>query len=118
VPVGEHYVVVRARGYRESVGTVMVTGKKRARLTLYPEQRGSVRKALAWDEQESSGSSGAGWAAIGVGATGELLYAERGDQTNSRQYLEQFLEHWGNADWDLPEVRDARARLSRPSSSP
>jgi len=47
-----------------------------------------------------------------------VLYAERGDQAKSREYLERFLEHWGNADWDLPEVRDARARLSRPSSSP
>jgi len=47
-----------------------------------------------------------------------VLYAERGDQTKSRQYLERFLDHWGNADWDLSEVRDARARLSRPSSSP
>jgi hypothetical protein len=68
VPIGEHYVVVRAPGYREAVGTVMVTGRKRARLTLYPEQRGSVRQALNWNEEESSSNSGAGWGAIGVGA--------------------------------------------------
>jgi tetratricopeptide (TPR) repeat protein len=40
-----------------------------------------------------------------------VLYSDLGDEAKSRDYFEQFLEHWGNADWDLPEIRDARARL-------
>ena len=40
-----------------------------------------------------------------------VLYGELGDESKSRDYFERFLEHWGNADWDLAEVRDARARL-------
>ena len=29
-----------------------------------------------------------------------------------RARLEQFLEYWGDADLDLPDVADARARLA------
>lgn len=72
VSIGEHYVVVRAPGYREAVGTVNVTGRKRARLTLYPERLGSVRSANHGDPEASS-SSGAGWWAIGIG--GAILSA-------------------------------------------
>jgi hypothetical protein len=39
------------------------------------------------------------------------LRLELGDRARGRELLEKFLEHWGKADWDLPEVRDARARL-------
>ena len=41
-----------------------------------------------------------------------VLKSELGDERASREYLEKFLEHWGKADWDLPEVRDARRRLA------
>ena len=41
-----------------------------------------------------------------------LLEIELGDEESGRQYLESFLDHWGNADWDLAEVRDARKRLA------
>jgi hypothetical protein len=40
------------------------------------------------------------------------LKLELGDRARGRELLEQFLEHWGKADWDLPEVRDARALLA------
>jgi serine/threonine protein kinase/predicted Zn-dependent protease len=40
-----------------------------------------------------------------------LLEIERGDQVSGRKYLESFLDHWGNADWDLPEVHEARKCL-------
>jgi hypothetical protein len=29
-----------------------------------------------------------------------------------RDLLQQFLEHWGAADWDLPVVAEVRARLA------
>ena len=41
-----------------------------------------------------------------------VLKSELGDERSSREYLEQFLEHWGEADWELPEVSDARHRLA------
>jgi hypothetical protein len=40
------------------------------------------------------------------------LKLELGDHARGRELLEKFLEHWGKADWELPEVRDARARLA------
>jgi hypothetical protein len=40
-----------------------------------------------------------------------VLYGELGHEAKIRENFERFLEHWGDADWDLPEVRDARARL-------
>jgi hypothetical protein len=40
------------------------------------------------------------------------LKIEAGEKTEGRELLRQFLEFWGEADWDLPEVRDARARLA------
>jgi tetratricopeptide (TPR) repeat protein len=45
-----------------------------------------------------------------------ILKRELGDEPASRKYLESFLEHWGKADWDLPDVRDARRRLALRSS--
>jgi tetratricopeptide (TPR) repeat protein len=42
-----------------------------------------------------------------------LLEFELGHQESSRKYLESFLEHWGNADWDLPEVAEAQKRLGK-----
>ncbi len=36
-----------------------------------------------------------------------------GREAEGHRYLEQFLDHWGNAGWDLPEVTDARAGLGR-----
>lgn len=44
------------------------------------------------------------------------LRLDLGDRARGRELLQKFLDHWGNADWDLPEVRDARARLA--SSTP
>jgi tetratricopeptide (TPR) repeat protein len=46
-----------------------------------------------------------------------LLKLELGDQESGRQYLESFLDHWGNADWDLSEVHDARKRLAELGSA-
>jgi serine/threonine-protein kinase len=40
------------------------------------------------------------------------LKLELGDRAQGRKLLREFLTHWGKADWDLPEVRDARARLA------
>jgi tetratricopeptide (TPR) repeat protein len=44
------------------------------------------------------------------------LKLELGDQVRGRELLRQFLEHWGKADWDLPEVREARALLASSGS--
>jgi tetratricopeptide (TPR) repeat protein len=41
-----------------------------------------------------------------------ILKLELGDRARGRELLQKFLAHWGKADWDLPEVRDARARLA------
>jgi hypothetical protein len=41
------------------------------------------------------------------------LKSELGEELASRKYFERFLEHWGRADSDLPDVRDARRRLAR-----
>ena len=43
------------------------------------------------------------------------LRMDLGDRARGREYLRKFLDHWGKADWDLPEVRDARARLASSS---
>jgi tetratricopeptide (TPR) repeat protein len=40
------------------------------------------------------------------------LKLELGERARGRELLQQFLDHWGKADWDLPEVRDARALLA------
>jgi tetratricopeptide (TPR) repeat protein len=45
-----------------------------------------------------------------------VLKLELGDQARGHELLRRFLEYWGKTDWDLPEVRDARARLA--SSTP
>ena len=42
-----------------------------------------------------------------------LLQMDLGEQEEGHRNLERFLEHWGDADWDLPEVADARERLGR-----
>jgi hypothetical protein len=44
-----------------------------------------------------------------------LLEIELGDEVSGRKYLESFLDHWGNADWDIPEVRGARKCLETPA---
>ncbi len=46
-----------------------------------------------------------------------VLKIESGDQTSGRELLEDFLDHWGNSDWDLPEVEDAKTRLATLQSS-
>ena len=46
-----------------------------------------------------------------------LLNLELGDEESGRQYLESFLDHWGNADWDLEEVREARELLAELGSA-
>jgi eukaryotic-like serine/threonine-protein kinase len=40
------------------------------------------------------------------------LKLDLGDRDGGRQLLQRFLEQWGKADGDIPEVRDARARLA------
>jgi hypothetical protein len=42
-----------------------------------------------------------------------ILELELGDTRRGRELLEKFLAYWGHADWDLPEVRNARARLAQ-----
>jgi tetratricopeptide (TPR) repeat protein len=44
------------------------------------------------------------------------LRLELGDRARGRELLEKFLKHWGNADWDIPEVRSARALLAASTS--
>jgi eukaryotic-like serine/threonine-protein kinase len=39
------------------------------------------------------------------------LKIEQGDTASGREWLTKFLDHWGKAQWNLPEVRDARAVL-------
>jgi serine/threonine protein kinase/tetratricopeptide (TPR) repeat protein len=41
-----------------------------------------------------------------------MLKLELGDRAAGRKLLQRFLEYWGKADWDLAEIRDARARLA------
>jgi tetratricopeptide (TPR) repeat protein/TolB-like protein len=43
------------------------------------------------------------------------LKLDLGDRLCGRELLQKFLDCWGKADWDLPEVRDARARLASSS---
>jgi tetratricopeptide (TPR) repeat protein len=43
------------------------------------------------------------------------LRLELGDRVRGREHLQKFLDLWGKADWDLPEVRDARAQLASSS---
>ena len=40
-----------------------------------------------------------------------VLLMEDGDVENGRHYLEGFLNHWGEAATNLPQVQDARRRL-------
>jgi tetratricopeptide (TPR) repeat protein len=44
------------------------------------------------------------------------LKLDLGDRAAGRAHLLKFLEYWGKADWDLPEVREARARLASSAS--
>ena len=41
-----------------------------------------------------------------------VLKLESGRAQEGRRLLSAYLEQWGNADWDLESVRDARKRLS------
>ena len=41
-----------------------------------------------------------------------ILKMETGRKMEGRRLLEKFLEHWGDSDWELDIVEDARARLS------
>jgi tetratricopeptide (TPR) repeat protein len=41
-----------------------------------------------------------------------MLKLDVGDRAVGRELLQKFLMHWGKADWDLKEVRDAQARLT------
>jgi tetratricopeptide (TPR) repeat protein len=42
-----------------------------------------------------------------------VLKMDRGDTAGGRGLLEEFLNCWGKADWDLPDVRDAKKRLKK-----
>jgi tetratricopeptide (TPR) repeat protein len=41
------------------------------------------------------------------------LKIELGDKVDGERLLRRFLDHWGQASWDLKEFADARRRLSR-----
>ena len=45
-----------------------------------------------------------------------VLKLDLGDREGGREYLQKFLTYWGKADWEVPEVRDARARLASSAS--
>ncbi len=64
LPAGEHEVLIRAAGYYEAIEQVSVEPRRRAEVTLYPEQRNRPRRGR---DQQAGSSSGAGWAAIGFG---------------------------------------------------
>ena len=40
-----------------------------------------------------------------------VVRLDSGDEREGRRLLTKFLEHWGDADWELDIVHDARARL-------
>jgi hypothetical protein len=44
------------------------------------------------------------------------LKMEAGDLEGGRRLLERFLERWGDSTWELPEVEDAKRRISKQSS--
>jgi serine/threonine protein kinase/tetratricopeptide (TPR) repeat protein len=58
---------------------------------------------------------GVGGALIHVQALYRLgaLKMDGGDAAGGRDLLEKFLSCWGKADWDLPEVKDAKKRLKK-----
>ena len=41
----------------------------------------------------------------------------RGDATIARQYYEQFLQYWGDADWQLQATKRAQEKLATLSAS-
>lgn len=41
-----------------------------------------------------------------------LLKLKMGDREGGVRLLERFLDHWGDSQWDLPEVEDAKARVA------
>ena len=43
------------------------------------------------------------------------LELELGERARGREHLRKFLEYWAKAQWDLPQVGDARARLASSS---
>ena len=43
---------------------------------------------------------------------GVLRLAE-GEESEGQAYFRRVLEHWGEAEWAIDEVRDARRRLRR-----
>jgi tetratricopeptide (TPR) repeat protein len=74
------------------------------------------RAENAWEELVASGFERVDHPAIFVRALYSIGVAklERGEP-RGRRYLEQFLEHWGEADWQLPEIEDAKQRLAKDS---
>ena len=40
------------------------------------------------------------------------LKHQLGDTTAARDYLNRYLAHWGNADWEVDEVNEAKALLA------
>jgi tetratricopeptide (TPR) repeat protein len=51
------------------------------------------------------------WDILGYYRAG-IIYEKLGDKQKAIISLETFLEHWGDADWKLGQVIDARARLT------
>ena len=98
-----------------SAGAVFRDGLARACLALGDKQGA----AQALEGLLSSGSERAGYPLLYVRAfyTLGVLKLDMGDEAAGREYLKKFLDHWGNADWDLAEVRDARERLA-PTQAP
>jgi tetratricopeptide (TPR) repeat protein len=103
--------LVRVDSLHETLGLLAEAydGLARAYLAL-----GDRAKAMeAYQALLDSGEHRAYYPVLYVRALYQLgvLRLEAGDRAGGRALLEKFLEHWGRADWDLPEVRDARARL-------
>jgi tetratricopeptide (TPR) repeat protein len=96
--------------YRDSAGPMFRDGLVRACLAAGD----TAGAALALDALIGCGYERARHPVLWVQAlaTRGLMRLDSGRDGAGRDLLQQFLEHWGAADWDLPVVAEVRARLA------